>query len=153
MPRGVHDPRHADHGARAARALDAEATLLSGAMGMQNSLVTRLSGSVVRTTHLTGVITDLGIELARWFRFWRGSIARRIHTRLSFGDAESSAPRVAAVTLLSTIVGCFVVGAIGGSVLARALGHVAMLAPALAVLATAVYAAASGLRPQQGSRG
>ena len=37
--------------------------LLSFSMGMQNSLVTRLSGSVVRTTHLTGVVTDLGIEL------------------------------------------------------------------------------------------
>lgn len=33
-------------------------------MGMQNSLVTMISGSVVRTTHLTGTFTDLGIELA-----------------------------------------------------------------------------------------
>ena len=49
------------------RAQDAEAALLCGAMGMQNSLVTRLSGAVVRTTHLTGVFTDLGIEGARWF--------------------------------------------------------------------------------------
>ena len=35
------------------------------AMGMQNSLVSIVSGSVVRTTHLTGTFTDLGIELAR----------------------------------------------------------------------------------------
>jgi uncharacterized membrane protein YoaK (UPF0700 family) len=35
------------------------------AMGLQNALVTLVSGSVVRTTHLTGTITDLGIELAQ----------------------------------------------------------------------------------------
>ncbi|MBB6130701.1 YoaK family protein [Mucilaginibacter lappiensis] len=35
------------------------------AMGMQNSLVSIVSGSVVRTTHLTGTFTDLGIELAQ----------------------------------------------------------------------------------------
>ena len=34
------------------------------AMGMQNALVSMISGSVVRTTHLTGMFTDLGIELA-----------------------------------------------------------------------------------------
>ncbi|MDB5123580.1 MAG: hypothetical protein JWP94_1709 [Mucilaginibacter sp.] len=35
------------------------------AMGLQNSLVSMISGSVVRTTHLTGTFTDLGIELAQ----------------------------------------------------------------------------------------
>lgn len=33
------------------------------AMGMQNALVSVISGSVVRTTHLTGMFTDLGIEM------------------------------------------------------------------------------------------
>ena len=33
------------------------------AMGMQNALVSSISGNVVRTTHLTGMFTDLGIEL------------------------------------------------------------------------------------------
>lgn len=37
------------------------------AMGMQNSLVTSISKSVVRTTHLTGLFTDLGIELSQLF--------------------------------------------------------------------------------------
>ena len=35
------------------------------AMGLQNSLVTRISNAVVRTTHLTGLFTDLGIELSQ----------------------------------------------------------------------------------------
>lgn len=34
-------------------------------MGLQNSLVTTISNSVVRTTHLTGLFTDLGIELSQ----------------------------------------------------------------------------------------
>jgi uncharacterized membrane protein YoaK (UPF0700 family) len=34
------------------------------AMGLQNATVSMISGSVVRTTHLTGMFTDLGIELA-----------------------------------------------------------------------------------------
>lgn len=37
------------------------------AMGMQNSLVTQISSSTVRTTHLTGLFTDLGIELSQLF--------------------------------------------------------------------------------------
>lgn len=34
------------------------------AMGLQNAMVSMISGSVVRTTHLTGMFTDLGIELS-----------------------------------------------------------------------------------------
>ncbi|WP_246254201.1 YoaK family protein [Pedobacter foliorum] len=33
-------------------------------MGMQNTLVSMISGSVVRTTHLTGMFTDLGTDLS-----------------------------------------------------------------------------------------
>jgi uncharacterized membrane protein YoaK (UPF0700 family) len=36
-------------------------------MGMQNSLVTTISNATVRTTHLTGLFTDLGIELSQLF--------------------------------------------------------------------------------------
>jgi uncharacterized membrane protein YoaK (UPF0700 family) len=37
------------------------------AMGLQNSLVTTISSATVRTTHLTGLFTDLGIELSQLF--------------------------------------------------------------------------------------
>ncbi|PKA84480.1 uncharacterized membrane protein YoaK (UPF0700 family) [Ulvibacter sp. MAR_2010_11] len=37
------------------------------AMGIQNSFVTKISNAVVRTTHLTGLFTDLGIELSQLF--------------------------------------------------------------------------------------
>lgn len=45
------------------------AALLGLAMGLQNALITRLSGAVVRTTHLTGVVTDLAIGTVRVGRF------------------------------------------------------------------------------------
>ncbi|MCG2430293.1 YoaK family protein [Aequorivita xiaoshiensis] len=43
------------------------ACLLLFAMGMQNAFVTKISNEIVRTTHLTGLFTDLGIELAHLF--------------------------------------------------------------------------------------
>lgn len=43
-------------------------------MGLQNALVSRVSQSVVRTTHLTGLFTDLGIELSQLF-FYRNRSA------------------------------------------------------------------------------
>lgn len=43
------------------------ASILLFSMGMQNSLVTQISNSTVRTTHLTGLFTDLGIELSQLF--------------------------------------------------------------------------------------
>lgn len=41
--------------------------LLLFAMGLQNSLVSKISNTIVRTTHLTGLFTDLGIELSQLF--------------------------------------------------------------------------------------
>lgn len=47
----------------------ATVALLSFIMGMHNSVVTNISNAEVRTTHLTGVVTDLGLELSRLFYF------------------------------------------------------------------------------------
>ncbi|MFY0714594.1 DUF1275 domain-containing protein [Seonamhaeicola sp. NFXS20] len=41
--------------------------LLLFAMGLQNSFVTKISNAVVRTTHLTGLFTDLGIDISQMF--------------------------------------------------------------------------------------
>jgi uncharacterized membrane protein YoaK (UPF0700 family) len=34
-------------------------------MGLQNATVTKISGARIRTTHVTGMITDVGIELGK----------------------------------------------------------------------------------------
>ncbi|MBD1387756.1 DUF1275 domain-containing protein [Mucilaginibacter rigui] len=36
------------------------------AMGLQNGLVSNISGGLIKSTHLTGLFTDLGSELADW---------------------------------------------------------------------------------------
>ena len=47
--------------------IPAMACVLLFAMGLQNSMVSKISNSAVRTTHLTGLFTDLGIELSQLF--------------------------------------------------------------------------------------
>ncbi|SUX48755.1 YoaK family protein [Chryseobacterium indoltheticum] len=70
------------------------------AMGLQNALVTRVSQSVVRTTHLTGLFTDLGIELSQLFFYKERS--ERIQLNKS-------------IFLKLMIIGCFFLGSmIGG---------------------------------------
>lgn len=39
--------------------------LLCYLMGLQNAVVTKISKAEIRTTHLTGLVTDLGIELGK----------------------------------------------------------------------------------------
>jgi len=41
----------------------------SFACGLQNALLTNLSGAVVRTTHVTGMMTDTGLVLGNWIRY------------------------------------------------------------------------------------
>lgn len=40
----------------------------SAACGLQNALATTYSGAVIRTTHVTGIFTDLGIMIGEFFR-------------------------------------------------------------------------------------
>jgi len=54
--------------------------LLCFIMGLQNAVVTKLSGSVIRTTHMTGIVTDLGIELGKLV-YWNADQAAAHHVR------------------------------------------------------------------------
>ena len=40
-------------------------------MGLQNAVITKISNAEIRTTHVTGLVTDLGIELGKLFYFNR----------------------------------------------------------------------------------
>lgn len=121
---------------------DAESALLCAAMGIQNSFVTRLSGAVVRTTHVTGVVTDLGIESARWFRFWRLRALHRIHAKLAPEVPER--PHGPKIALLATIFAAFAVGSGSGAVAALHLHARALLAPFIALVIGGLYALVSG---------
>lgn len=52
------------------------------AMGIQNSLVTNISRSTVRTTHLTGFFTDLGIELSQLFFYKKLEEVKKLKTKI-----------------------------------------------------------------------
>ena len=56
-------------------------------MGLQNALVTNISQSIVRTTHLTGLFTDLGINLSQLFFTKKENemkrLSRSIYLRIS----------------------------------------------------------------------
>jgi uncharacterized membrane protein YoaK (UPF0700 family) len=67
------------------------------AMGLQNSLVTTISNSVVRTTHLTGLFTDLGIEISQLF---------------FFKTSEHKIKLISSIKLRMTIITTFFVGGI-----------------------------------------
>ena len=66
--------------------------ILAFVMGLQNALVTKISSTTIRTTHMTGVITDLGIELGKLFYWNRTGVpqasqvrANRVKLRLFAG--------------------------------------------------------------------
>ena len=58
------------------------AFLMLFAMGIQNSLVTKISQSTVRTTHLTGLFTDLGIELSQLFFYKKQEETKKLKTNI-----------------------------------------------------------------------
>lgn len=43
-------------------------TLLAMTMGMQNAMTTHYGSALIRTTHMTGTTTDLGILIGRWLK-------------------------------------------------------------------------------------
>lgn len=84
------------------------------AMGLQNSLVTKISNATVRTTHLTGLFTDLGIELSQLF-FYK--------------ETEMKAKLYSSIKLRLTIISFFFIGGILGGVIYTKIGlHVLFIA-------------------------
>lgn len=82
------------------------------AMGLQNATVTRISGSVVRTTHLTGVTTDFGIELVDLF-IWTARRLKGGRSAVAKIHRHASARRL---VILAAIWWSFFLGAILGAI-------------------------------------
>jgi uncharacterized membrane protein YoaK (UPF0700 family) len=96
--------------------------LLCFIMGLQNAIVTKISHAEIRTTHMTGVITDLGIELGRLV-YWN-------HGQRHGGRVRADRDRL---FVLSSILGLFLAGGIVGAWSFKAIGYSAVL-PIAAVL-------------------
>lgn len=91
--------------------------LCCGACGLQNAMASTYSGAVVRTTHVSGLWTDLGIAIGQRLRgtpFDRRRIA-----------------------LYGVLIGGFALGGAAGAVLFEKAGYVTLLVPALITGATA----------------
>jgi uncharacterized membrane protein YoaK (UPF0700 family) len=101
--------------------------LLCFIMGLQNAIVTKISQAEIRTTHMTGVITDLGIELGRLL-YWNRSRAA--------GDAPVEPVRANRdrLRILALILGLFFAGGLLGAWAFKTVGYGAVL-PLAAVLA------------------
>jgi uncharacterized membrane protein YoaK (UPF0700 family) len=96
-------------------------SLLAFAMGLQNAAVATSTGLAVRTTHLTGPATDLGIHLGVAF----------------FVDGEERKAALRGAALRGGKVVAFVAGAGLALPLAWVAGYLAFLVPAVGVLAAA----------------
>jgi len=103
--------------------------LASLACGLQNAMTSTFSGAVVRTTHVTGLFTDLGITVGLWLRGQKADTRR--------------------VILYGTLISGFVVGGVAGAFLferfsfnslALAAGMSAMMATAYMMLARKINA-------------
>jgi uncharacterized membrane protein YoaK (UPF0700 family) len=87
--------------------------VLSFMMGLQNAVITKLSNAVIRTTHVTGIITDMGIQLGR-LAYWNAPS----RSGLPKVDAD-----VARLRMLATLLLSFFVGGVSGAVGFRFLGY------------------------------
>ena len=95
---------------------------LSFTMGLQNAAVTKISEARVRTTHVTGMVTDIGIELARW-------LDRSAPDRVPVKRYDPVRLQLHLLT-----VGSFLAGGLVGVIAYRTVG-VALLFAAAAILA------------------
>lgn len=94
------------------------------AMGLQNSLVTTISSASVRTTHLTGLFTDLGIELSQLF-FYKAN--------------EQKHKLISSIKLRLTIISFFFIGGIVGGVLYSKVGIHTLIFAATTLVVGLIY--------------
>ncbi|MGM9516895.1 YoaK family protein [Roseateles sp. DB2] len=102
--------------------------LLCFIMGLQNAMVTKISQAEIRTTHMTGVVTDIGIELGRLLYWNRSRERNEIHRVQANRDKLG-------IHLL--ILGVFFVGGLAGALAFKHLGFAATLPFALALILVA----------------
>ncbi|KQV52224.1 YoaK family protein [Massilia sp. Root335] len=109
--------------------------LLCYTMGLQNALVTKLSHAEIRTTHMTGIVTDIGIELGRML-YWNAD--------------ETARPRVASnharLAVLCGLLGSFFGGGVAGALGFKVLGYAATVPLALLLCSLAIVPALDDLR-------
>ena len=100
--------------------------LLSFMMGLQNAVGSKTSGGSVRTTHMTGNITDLGMELGKLLLWRRGVIQQPVPHHWARMQASAG------------LLAMFVLGGVTGVLGFHHLGFVCVVPLAALLLALAV---------------
>lgn len=94
--------------------------LLCFIMGLQNALITKRSNAEIRTTHITGLVTDLGIELGNLF-----------YVNRSFPDAPKVRANRTKIGNHLKLLLSFILGALSGAWGFKAVGYSATVVLAL----------------------
>jgi len=102
--------------------------LASLAMGLQNATITRISSGVVRTTHMTGVFTDLGLEMAHLVFRW---LDRRRGAELNVAAEKAEQTGLQRLLILFSVAGSFALGAGLGALAYGRFPQWAMIPPVL----------------------
>lgn len=110
--------------------------LLCFIMGLQNAIITKLSNAEIRTTHITGMVTDIGIELGKALYVNR-------HDRANQIPVHANRERLRINILL---VGCFFVGGVSGAFGFQHFGFLATVPLAALLLTLAVVPMVDDLR-------
>lgn len=108
--------------------LPATVLVLSFIMGLQNAIVTKISKAEIRTTHVTGIVTDLGIELGRLIYWNRAPEANRTHYVQADRDK---------LAIHASILGLFFAGGLAGALAFHRAGFIATVPLALVLCAVA----------------
>ncbi|CAH2812456.1 MAG: Putative transmembrane protein [Candidatus Burkholderia crenata] len=96
----------------------ATVALLCYAMGLQNAIITKISKAEIRTTHMTGIVTDIGIELGKLF-YWNVSTS-------GSGVAAVKADQ-SRLWLLASLLGMFFTGGLAGALGFKYVGFISTL--------------------------
>jgi len=104
------------------------AYLAIAACGLQNGMATSYSGAVIRTTHVTGIATDVGLLLGRMLRrLLRGGCRKANLDAVDLAHLEVDGKKL---FLLSILFIAFILGSLIGSRLSRYMGIETLLLPA-----------------------
>lgn len=103
--------------------------LLCFIMGLQNAIVTKISKAEIRTTHVTGLATDLGIEMGKLVYWNRGKTPASAQFVVANRDK---------LAVHSVILSMFFCGGVLGAFGFKALGFIATLPLALILLLLAL---------------
>jgi uncharacterized membrane protein YoaK (UPF0700 family) len=107
-------------------------------MGLQNALITKISRAEIRTTHVTGLTTDMGIELGKLLYWNRGNSQDSEHMQVAV-VANRRKLRVHA-----TLIASFLIGGIVGALGFKYLGFVSVVPLALTLATIALAPAFRG---------